>query len=265
MLAADLTSRGEGAGLLERICGLGKERPEHLEVMGGDRVQLEPGVDTLAPGTLGEPLRILDHHVADATLDEHGGQPREIAEQGADQGVVDGMPVEVGGDEAVELLQRERRLGLARQLADVLEGEVDTGAQQRGAPGQGELLGLEAEHERHGQPAAGRIAGEGDLFGVGAAVEHPQVGARRVLERRRERVLGREPVLGNHGARVRGDGQRPGEVPVPERRSHDVAAAMQEQQRWLRPCVRREQQGRHAAGVDGPHVDLRRRRELGVQ
>src|SRR4029450_3108061 len=119
---------GERAGLLQRIRGLRKERPEDLEVMGRDGVQLEPGVDAVAPGPLGESLGILDHHVADATLDEHGGQPGQIAVQGADQRVVDGVPVEVGGDEAPELLQGERRLGLAGELVDVLEGEVDAGA-----------------------------------------------------------------------------------------------------------------------------------------
>src|SRR4029453_13682709 len=48
-----------------------------------------------------------------------------------------------GGDEAPELLQGERGLGLAGELVDVLEGEVDAGAQQRGASGQGHLLALE--------------------------------------------------------------------------------------------------------------------------
>jgi hypothetical protein len=78
-------------------------------------------------------------------------------------------------------------------------------------------------------------------------------------------VLGGEPELGCHDAGVRGDGQRPEERLVAERRTQHVAAPVEVEDRRGGVGARRQHERRHAAGVDRGDRDLGGRCELSVE
>ncbi len=124
---------------------------------------------------------------------------------------------------------------------------------------------LEAEQQRADQPSAGGVTSEDDLPRVRAAAEQPQVRAQGILDRGRERVFGRQAVLGHQHAGLSGGAQGTGQGPITEGRSRHVAATVQVHQRG-RPLRRRyEQQRGDAIGVDRPDLHVRWRREPCVE
>ena len=177
-----------------------------------------------------------------------GGQPREVGEQRAHDGVVDRVPGQVrlgAAAHQVELL----RIGDAEaSVAD----EVDPRAEQHRARRQRELLRPQRQEQRASEPAADRVAREDDSGAV-ALLDQPAVRAQRVLERRRERMLGRETVVGHQRAHPgRGD-QRADQRPVAVGGADGVAAAVQIEDRRLLLARRAQRQRRDTARVDRPH------------
>ena len=128
-------------------------------------------------------------------------------------------------------------------------------------PGCGSPRCGEGQQDGDDEPAARGIAAEDDLFGGDAAIEHPLVRGHRVVDRRGERVLGGEPVVGDEHAGVGREGERARQWPVAERRSAAVAAAveMHQPRRVVGPL--RDQQRRHPVGVHRRHRHLGRRLE----
>jgi len=102
-----------------------------------------------------------------------------------------------------------------------------------------------------GKPAAGGIPHDQNFIGRGACVEEPAIRGNGVLERSRERMLGRQPVVDRQHVCLRRGGDPPGEMPVVRRRAGPVGAAMQEQHV---PVGMRNRQrnaiGAHLAGVE---------------
>ena len=128
---------GKVSGLLHGLRGLGQERPEDLEVVRVDRVQLEPYVDAVAAGVLGEAVGILDDDVARTALDEHRRQPGEVGAERVEDGVVGRMPAQVRLGEAAELLDAQARLPVRHLACRVSKLSRNPGQSMRVPPGSG--------------------------------------------------------------------------------------------------------------------------------
>jgi hypothetical protein len=139
---------------------------------------------------------------------------------------------------------------------------VQPRAHQHRAAGQRQPLVAKAQHQRDGQRAAGRVAGDGDVR-RGDALEHPAVGGHRVVQRRGEGVLGREAVVGDQHPAIRRQRQGATERAVAERRSQHEAAAVQVEHRGRLGGPRGDLQARHAGRGDRAHDDTGRRLEVG--
>ena len=115
--------------------------------MGGDRVQLEPRINTLAPGTLGEPLRILDHLLL-AGAGTGGHVAAAVARRARDAGwpaVEHQVSIQQGTAVQVrQSLARSLRTWLHRIATnvclDMLEGERGRGRSTARPNGRGRTL-----------------------------------------------------------------------------------------------------------------------------
>ena len=64
---------------------------------------------------------------------------------------------------------------------------------------------------------------------VGTLVEQSAPSRRRIVERRRKRMLGREPVVDRREIRLGGHRKAPGDVAIEQRRPRRIGAAMKKQ------------------------------------
>ena len=109
----------EPPGLLDRLARLGQERPEELEGVRLDRVELEPRLDAVCAGAFGELMGVLAHRVGGRALDQHRRQPGEILLERVQQRLVDRAVPEVARGER-EHHARQRlgeRIGAPRRSA----------------------------------------------------------------------------------------------------------------------------------------------------
>ena len=152
-VAAPGGDRGdEPPGLLDRLAGLREKRPEGLERVRLDRVELQPRVDTVGAGALGELVGVLALRVARGALDQHRGHAREVLLQRVQEGLVDRVPGEVVVDERQD--ESRHRLGeLVRPARDSqgAAGDVDPGTEPDRAPGHRLALGPQAQEQRHAE------------------------------------------------------------------------------------------------------------------
>src|SRR5262249_58413907 len=76
------------------------------------------------------------------------------------------------------------------------------------------------------EPTAGRTPDEGDPAGMETAGE-PAISRDRILERRRERMLGGEPIIEVEHVGARCGADPPGEISQQLRGAHDVGATVE--------------------------------------
>ena len=123
------------------------------------------------------------------------------------------MPVEVRLG-AADYLRFCRHRGLdgfgGRRKLGVAEPEVEPGAEQDGSAGSGLAVSFERQQQRHHEPAAGGVAGDRHALWRDALVEQPAVRAQRIVQGRREGMLGRQAVVDNQHAGLRRGRQRAG-------------------------------------------------------
>src|SRR6267378_165870 len=118
------------------------------------------------------------------------------------------------------------------------------------------------EQRRHRQSAARRVAGHDDAPRRDALGEQPLVGGHGVLQRGRERMLRRQPIVEQQRARPRRARDGGGEVPMRAGRADHVAAAVQVEHDGVGPNPGRRQPFRRARGRrDRLDLHVRRRRE----
>ena len=139
-------------------------------------LDLDPG----RPRPLREGHGVVAQELGAAGLDEQGRQPLQVRAGGGDRGVVGRR---VAG---VEPRGQRQRLAPQDRLAVVAAGapprgagaEVEPGAQERRAERERGARVAQAQQQRDGQPAAGRLAAERDPGGQ-ALLLQPRVGAPR--------------------------------------------------------------------------------------
>ena len=103
---------------------------------------------------------------------------------------------------------------------------------------------LEREEGGHRQPSTGRLARERDLAGVDALCEQSLVHGAGVVDRGRVRVLGRQPIVDRHRLCVRSPGEIAHQGHRRRRRTDDIDATVEVQDR--------------VGGVDAPDRDVDR-------
>ena len=115
------------------------------------------------------------------------------------------------------------------------------------------------QHRRDDQPAAGGIAGDGDAARRHAVRQQEAIGGERIVDRRGERMLRREPIVDRQRARPRRAPDLGDEMPMAVERADDIAAAVQIQHGLAAIGIRRRCPFRlHAVGSDRFHRDIGR-------
>ena len=96
---------------------------------------------------------------------------------------------------------------------------------------------LEREQRGEGEPTAGGVAGERDPLRLEPLFQQPAVRGSRVVDRGRERMLGREAIVEREHARLCGPREALAHVAVGVNRAEDVAAAVEIEDRAVRSCA----------------------------
>jgi len=91
---------------------------------------------------------------------------------------------------------------LARGGRKVLQGEVGPRREQHQRARQRQRQFPQAQRRGNGQAAAGRIAGNDEVAGRDSLGEQAATGGHRIVQRCRERMLGRETVVGGKHTRA---------------------------------------------------------------
>ena len=107
-------------------------------------------------------------------------------------------------------------------------------------PGCGSPASRIADHRRDDEAAAGAVAGDRDAAGPDAARQQKAVAGERVVDRRRERVLGRQPVVERQRRDLGGAAGLGHQMPVAVERADHIAAAVQVEERRVALVARGE-------------------------
>jgi hypothetical protein len=134
-----------------RLAG-GTARPEPLERVRLRRVELEPCVDAVAAGALGDLVGVLALRVARRRLDEQWRQAGEVGRQRAHHRIVDRVVAEVGRRERRRLLSQDHDLlGGVGKRREVAPREVEPRAEEDGPAGKRPALVAQPDQQRHHQ------------------------------------------------------------------------------------------------------------------
>ena len=178
--------------------------------------------------------RVGPEQVAGRGLDQHRRQAREVGDERVDDGSSGGWPSQVGVAKRARAARASRAPGRPRRRGSRRRSRSTPGHRNTAPAGQRQRPArCSVSISEHASPAPAESPAS-TIRSAPRCVEQPAVRAERVLDRGRERMLGREPVVGHQHAGARRRDQRAGQRPVAVGRADDVAAAVQVEDRRAR-------------------------------
>ena len=219
----------EGTEALERGLRAGERAPEERPRVDHVGLDLEGHLDPRAASSCGDVARVVEEHLGAAGEHE---QRRQAAQVGVD-GRREGFRTSPLAHEAADVDAKDLaahvvvgRVGLHRGAPHLEVGpgrDADGGGRQRHA--------RVAQGDQHGErePGTRRLARHDDARWIDSSAEEPAVGRHGVVELRRERVLGGQPVVDDEPAGARREAEPRDRLAVRVDRSDGVPAAVQVQ------------------------------------
>src|SRR5437763_5055092 len=253
----------EPADDLDRALGLVEHGQEPMPDVDHRGPFLQRDVHAGRLRALFEATRVVEQHLVAADLHQQWRQMTEVGVERRDQRRLAIAGADVGLRQALDGVARDDRVGGCP--GDVTLGavrEIDPGrdADAAGRPRQPSVA--QCEQRRHCQSAARRVAGHDDALRRDALPEQPLIGGDGVLQRGRERMLRRQPIVEQQRARPgrARDGGR--QVAMRAWRADHVATAVQVEHDGVGADPRRRQPLRGARGRrDRLDLHVRRRRK----
>ena len=235
---------GEEADLAHRLAGLGER--EHVPDVDHVRVHRERGLHAVALGARGERDRVVAQRLRLTRLHEEGRQAAQIGVDRRDERVL-AIARRVAAHVGLEHRPREvveARVGVDRRAAQCQirpRRDRDEAGRQR--------LARVAQGDRRGErePSAGALSRDHHPRRVDPALEEPVPGDHRVVDRRGEGVLGREPVVDGEGVGAGGLREAQDEVAVGVDAADRVAAAVQVEDPAVVGALAMKEPARHRA------------------
>src|SRR5882762_2870583 len=253
----------EPADDLDRARGLVEHRQEPVPDMDHRRPFLQCDLHAGRLRALPEATRVVEQHLVAADLHQQRRQIVQTCVERRDQRRLAIAAAHIRLRHSLDALARDD--GIDGRPGEVARGAVREihpwrDADAAGRPRQPAIA--QREQRRHRQSAARRVAGHDDAPRRDPLREQPLVGGDGVLQRGRERMLRRQPVVEQQRARPGRARDGGGQVTMRARRADHVPAAVQVEHDGVGPNPGRRQPFRRARGRrDRLDLHVRRRRE----
>src|SRR5262245_9579689 len=253
----------EPADDVDRALGLVEHGQEPMPHVDHRRPFLHRDVHTGRLRALPEATRIVEQHFIAADLYQQRRQIAHVGIEWRDQWRLAIAAAHVSLRHPLDAVARDD--GIDGGLGDVALGAVREIDPRRDAhptrrPRQSAIA--QRDERCHCQSSTRRVAGHDDTLRLDALREQPLIGGNRILERGRERMFRRQPIVEEQRPRPRRTCDGGCQVPMRARRADHVTTAVKVEHDGIRTHARSRQPLRGARGRrDRLDLDVRRRRK----
>ncbi len=218
----------ERADLSYRPARLGQHRPKQVPDMRHPRPDFECYFAAGSTQAIGHARRVVAQDLVAADLNQCRRQAPEIAVDRRCPGVTRIGAGKIAGGDRRQFGGIEHRVGLGVELQRRAgQRQIGPRRQRNDCRRQRPAFVAQFQRQRKRQPAAGGIADHRYPARLDAVGHEPAIRRRGIVERRRERKFGRQPVVDGQHLRARRQSDPPCQVAVKLGRAGDEAAAVQ--------------------------------------